>query len=184
MALIKCGECNRDISDQATSCPGCGAPVVVSEGTARAPERLALSDGKFVATREMMAALGKAAVLACKYRVDAADDVAGTLTFTTGVTMGSWTGVSGSIIYREIAPYLFEVSGAAKQNVRGGQVVALDLFGEARSKVDNVIAEMRRQAQTGEVAPATSDSSASTGCMVLLLGLAVTPAALVAGHFI
>lgn len=27
MALIKCSECGKDISDQATSCPGCGCPV-------------------------------------------------------------------------------------------------------------------------------------------------------------
>jgi hypothetical protein len=28
MALINCAECGRQISDKATSCPGCGAPVV------------------------------------------------------------------------------------------------------------------------------------------------------------
>ncbi len=27
MALIKCPECGRDISDTASACPGCGAPV-------------------------------------------------------------------------------------------------------------------------------------------------------------
>ncbi len=27
MALIKCSECNKEISDKATSCPGCGAPI-------------------------------------------------------------------------------------------------------------------------------------------------------------
>lgn len=27
MGLIKCGECGREISDQAQECPGCGAPV-------------------------------------------------------------------------------------------------------------------------------------------------------------
>lgn len=98
--------------------------------------------------------------------------------------MGSWTGVSGTIIYREVAPYLFEVTGGAKQNVRGGQVLALDLFGEAKSKVDNVISEMRRQAQSGQVGPAAAGGGASTGCAILLLGLAFAPAALVAGHFV
>jgi len=147
MALVKCAECNRDVSDQASSCPGCGAPVLVSEATARAPERLSFEDGKFVATKEMMATLAKSAVQACKYRVDSADDAAGTVTFTTGVTMGSWSGVSGSIVYREVSPYTFEVTGGAKQNVRGGQMVALDLFSEAKGKVDNVIQEMRRQAR-------------------------------------
>lgn len=184
MALIKCAECSRDISDQASSCPGCGAPVVVKESTARAPNRLALSDGKFIATREMMAALGRSAVLACKYRVDAADDAAGTLTFTTGVTMGSWTGVSGTIIYREVSPYLFEVNGSAKQNVKGGQVVALDLFGEAKGKVDNVTAEMRRQASAGEVVTASEEGAPPTGCAVLLFGLAMAPAALSVWHLV
>ena len=28
MALIKCGECGKEISDKAASCPGCGAPSV------------------------------------------------------------------------------------------------------------------------------------------------------------
>ncbi|MEQ1934886.1 MAG: hypothetical protein ABL962_13585 [Fimbriimonadaceae bacterium] len=27
MALLKCGECGKEISDQAASCPGCGAPT-------------------------------------------------------------------------------------------------------------------------------------------------------------
>lgn len=31
MALIKCPECGKEISDKATSCPGCGCPVEVQE---------------------------------------------------------------------------------------------------------------------------------------------------------
>jgi hypothetical protein len=27
MALIKCSECEREISDKAKTCPGCGAPI-------------------------------------------------------------------------------------------------------------------------------------------------------------
>ena len=27
MALIKCGECGKEISDRAAACPGCGAPI-------------------------------------------------------------------------------------------------------------------------------------------------------------
>ena len=27
MALVKCGECGREISDRAESCPGCGMPM-------------------------------------------------------------------------------------------------------------------------------------------------------------
>jgi membrane protein YdbS with pleckstrin-like domain len=35
MALIKCKECDREISEKATTCPGCGAPV---DAKADAPE--------------------------------------------------------------------------------------------------------------------------------------------------
>ncbi|MGV8959712.1 MAG: hypothetical protein ACOH1V_04930 [Stenotrophomonas sp.] len=30
MALIKCGECGREVSNKAAACPGCGAPVDAS----------------------------------------------------------------------------------------------------------------------------------------------------------
>jgi hypothetical protein len=30
MALIKCKECEKEISDKAATCPGCGAPVATS----------------------------------------------------------------------------------------------------------------------------------------------------------
>src|SRR5439155_18574303 len=33
MALIKCSECGKDVSDKATACPNCGAPA--SSGRAR-----------------------------------------------------------------------------------------------------------------------------------------------------
>jgi DNA-directed RNA polymerase subunit RPC12/RpoP len=34
MALIKCSECRREVSDKAAACPQCGAPVVVPRATA------------------------------------------------------------------------------------------------------------------------------------------------------
>lgn len=34
MALIKCGECGKEISDRATACPACGAPVGVPQAAA------------------------------------------------------------------------------------------------------------------------------------------------------
>ncbi len=34
MALIKCSECGKEISDRAGACPGCGAPVNGSTATA------------------------------------------------------------------------------------------------------------------------------------------------------
>jgi hypothetical protein len=37
MALIECGECNRQVSDKAPACPGCGAPIA----SAKAPSPVA-----------------------------------------------------------------------------------------------------------------------------------------------
>ncbi len=34
MALIKCPECGKDVSEKATACPGCGAPPLGSSGRA------------------------------------------------------------------------------------------------------------------------------------------------------
>ncbi|WP_109790952.1 zinc ribbon domain-containing protein [Acidovorax sp. GW101-3H11] len=31
MALVKCFECGKEISDKASACPGCGAPVVLQK---------------------------------------------------------------------------------------------------------------------------------------------------------
>ena len=33
MALIICPECSHDVSDKAISCPNCGYPIRLSEGT-------------------------------------------------------------------------------------------------------------------------------------------------------
>jgi predicted RNA-binding Zn-ribbon protein involved in translation (DUF1610 family) len=35
MALIKCSECGKEVSDKATACPNCGAPI----GSEHAPQR-------------------------------------------------------------------------------------------------------------------------------------------------
>jgi len=41
MALIKCSECAKEISDRAAACPSCGAPV--GGGTATAPSSAAVT---------------------------------------------------------------------------------------------------------------------------------------------
>ena len=39
MALISCTECGKEVSDKASSCPGCGAPIALSERTTPAPQQ-------------------------------------------------------------------------------------------------------------------------------------------------
>lgn len=145
MALVKCEDCGRDVSDRAPACPNCGAPVATSQ--APAPEKVTLDGDCFVGTRPQVVRLAVKAVQACNYKIDSADEASGLVTFTTGMTMGSWSGVSGSIYFEEVGPHRYQASGNAKQNVKGGQFIALDLFGEAKGKVRKVLDEMRRLAR-------------------------------------
>lgn len=47
MALIKCAECAREISDKAAACPGCGAPVALQTAQAEISEFEQLPNGKW-----------------------------------------------------------------------------------------------------------------------------------------
>ena len=171
MALIRCAECGRDVSDQAATCPNCGAPVDAASAPV-APGKISYRDGEFVGTSAQLMELAKTAVGRCNYRVDAADAGAGTVTFTTGMTMGSWSGVSGTVSWQETAPYRFQVTGHGKQNVKGGQMVALNLFDEANAKARNVIEQMMQLAGAKPDEAVTAPASSSTGCVVLLLAMA------------
>ena len=145
MALVKCEDCGRDVSDRAPACPNCGAPVT-SPYDRNAPTGVTVEGDCFVGTKSMVVRLAVSAVQACNYKVDSADEASGLVAFTTGMTMGSWSGVSGSIYFEEVEPYRFRASGNAKQNVKGGQMIALDLFGEAKGKVRKVVDQMRDMA--------------------------------------
>ncbi|QZH75369.1 MAG: hypothetical protein JY451_01715 [Erythrobacter sp.] len=110
----------------------------------------------------------------CLCPVNRGDDfIMRTATFTTGVTMGSWSGVSGTISWDETAPYRFKVTGHGKQNVQGGQVVAMNLFDEANAKATNVVREMVR------LAGGPADAVPQGSCLVLLLGIGASTVALV-----
>ena len=171
MALIRCLECGRDVSDQANACPNCGAPVDATSAPI-APDKVSYDNGEFIGTSALIIEIAKSAVSRCNYRIDSADATAGTLTFTTGVTMGSWSGVSGTIAWQETAPYRFTVTGLGKQNVKGGQVVAFNLFDEANAKSRNVIEQMMQLsgAKTGEKIP--DSATPPSGCLVLLIATA------------
>lgn len=144
MALIKCEDCGRDVSDRAPACPNCGAPVAVMVEQPTGPETISRHGEYFVGTKPLLARLAVKAIQSLNYKVDSTDEAAGLVSFTTGMTWGSWSGVSGSIFFEEVEPHTFRASGSGKQNVRGGQIVALNLFDEANSKVRKVIDEMRR----------------------------------------
>ncbi len=62
MALIRCPECGREISDQAESCPGCGCPKTVWS-TDRRLEEARQRDRKFLMKVGLLLLLGIAAIL-------------------------------------------------------------------------------------------------------------------------
>jgi hypothetical protein len=91
----------------------------------------------------LMTKLAMRAVQKIGWKLDVANEAIGLITFQTGMTFGSWSGVSCSLNIEEVSPNKSRVSGTGKQNVRGGQLVALNLFGEAQSKADKAIATMK-----------------------------------------
>jgi hypothetical protein len=133
------------VSDRAPACPNCGAPIATSSDK-NAPEGVTVEDDCFVGTKSSIVRLAVKAIQACNYKVDGADQASGLVSFTTGMTMGSWSGVSGSIYFEEVGPYRYKPSGNAKQNVKGGQLLALDLFGEANGKVRKIVEQMQYMA--------------------------------------
>jgi hypothetical protein len=99
-----------------------------------------------------MVKLAMRAVQQLGWKLDQANETLGLVTFQTGISWGSWTGVSCSLNIEEVAPGIFQVLGTGKQNVRGLQLFAPNLFGEARRKALKAIKTMKRLAATNEVA--------------------------------
>lgn len=159
MGLISCQDCGKQISDRAAVCIGCGAPLVENTPSfidlANAPDRASYDkvNNRFHGTTLQIMNLAIEAIQQLKWKVNSANEAVGLVTFQTGVTWGSWSGVVGSLHIRPIANNYFEVSGSGKQNLSGGQILALNIGNEAQRKVDKVIAAM------AEIAPTFSDDN-------------------------
>ena len=80
------------------------------------------------------------------WKLDQANESLGMVTFQTGVSWGSWSGVSCSLNIEEVSQNTFRVKGTGKQNVRGGQLVAFNIGGEAQGKARKVIEKMQQLA--------------------------------------
>jgi hypothetical protein len=149
LALIKCSECAREISDKAVACPGCGAPSNKQSSplpAAQSPPvavRYDRASDTFSGTMTLTTKLAMRAIQKIGWKLDVANEAIGLITFQTGMTFGSWSGVSCSLNIEEVSPNKFRVSGTGKQIVRGGQLVALNLFGEAQSKAAKAIEMMK-----------------------------------------
>lgn len=60
MALITCTDCNREVSDRALACPGCGAPIAATASPALSVrvERPAKSRGTYVILAILFGSIG------------------------------------------------------------------------------------------------------------------------------
>lgn len=65
MALFKCGECSREVSDQASSCPNCGYPILAiakTKAVSEKPTNGSLVLGGFIMAVFVLATLGLVAM--------------------------------------------------------------------------------------------------------------------------
>jgi len=142
MALIACPDCGKEVSDKASACIGCGAPLEAISGSKAVTPTVVSFDAKrklFHGSVSLIAKLAVKAVLEKGWKVDSANESIGLITFQTGATWGSWSGVSGSISIEHSDGNFFEVKGSGKQNLAGGQVIALNIGNEAQKKVLAVV---------------------------------------------
>jgi len=105
------------------------------------------ASGTFTGTMPQMVKLAMHAIQDLGWKLDNANETLGMVTFETGMSWGSFSGVACSLTIEETGENEFRVSGTGKQNVRGGQLVALDLFGEARGKATKAISRMKELAR-------------------------------------
>jgi hypothetical protein len=105
------------------------------------------SNDTFIGTMTLLVKLAMRAVQELGWKLDNANENLGMVTFETGMSWGSWSGISCSLNIEEISANQFRVTGTGKQNVRGGQMIALNLGGEAQGKAQKAIAKMKELAR-------------------------------------
>lgn len=81
------------------------------------------------------------------WKIDQANEAIGMVTFQTGMSWGSWSGVSCSLNIEEVAPNSFRVKGTGKQNLSGGQIIAFNIGNEAEGKARKAIEKMHELAR-------------------------------------
>jgi hypothetical protein len=90
-----------------------------------------------------MLKLAMRAVQDLGWKLENVNETMGMVTFETGMTLFCNNGVACSLTIQEAGENRFRVVGTGKQNLRGGQIFAFDLFGEAQGKAQKAIDRMK-----------------------------------------
>jgi len=145
MALINCSECNREISDQAQNCPGCGSPIKIKDVPTSV--KYDASSDTFTGTITLIVKLAMQAIQEHGWTLEQANENIGLVNFKTGISWGSWSGVSCSLNISEVSSNTFRIIGTGKQNVAGGQLLAMNIGKEAQKKAKKAIDAMKKLAE-------------------------------------
>ena len=109
MALIKCTECNREISDKASKCPGCG--IIISQKEEPKIVEYNSESDLFFGSMNLLVKLAMRAIQENGWTLEQANDSIGLITFKTSISWGSWSGVSCSlnISFYQLLFYLLDI---------------------------------------------------------------------------
>jgi hypothetical protein len=97
----------------------------------------------FTGSIQLVVKLAMRAIQDLGWKLENVNESLGMVTFETAMSWGSWSGVSCSLNIEEISENHFRVIGTGKQNVRGGQMIAVDIGGEAEGKAQMAIEKMK-----------------------------------------
>lgn len=121
-------------------------PAVPQQAAAPTAARYNPTTDTFSGTNLLLVKLAIRAIQQLGWKLDNANESLGIVNFETGMSWGSWSGVSCSLTIEEVSPNTFRVLGAGKQNLRGGQLIAID-FGEAKGRATKAIEKMKELAR-------------------------------------
>jgi hypothetical protein len=121
-----------------------GMTACMQTASAPSPSQAATVAGEtFRGTKPEIIRLAIKAIQSKGWKLDQVNESIGLVSFETTMSFGSWSGVAATLVVEEAGANLYRVSGTAKQNLRGGQLAAFDIGGEAQSVVREAVAAMR-----------------------------------------